>query len=86
MTSFKEIQHAEQYIFGKLNTEERLLFEAQLLINPTFRKNVFFQKKVYNLIKLFGRRKMKHELDTIHDQIFSDPEKTAFQQNILKLF
>ena len=86
MTSFKEIQQAEHYIFGQLNIEDRLLFEAQLLVNPGLRANVFFQKKVYHLVKLFNRRKMKRELETIHSQIFNDPIKTEFQQSVLKFF
>ena len=85
-TSFKDIQQAERYLLGQMSTEDRLVFEAQLLINPTLRMNVFFQKKVYHIIKLFTRREVKLHMEIIHDRIFNDPSKADVQQTILKFF
>ncbi len=45
-----------------------------------------FQLKAYALIKMFHRKKLKEEIESIHDQLFNDPNKRVFQQNIYQLF
>jgi hypothetical protein len=86
MTSSNDIQHTEQFLLGSLPPEERLLFQAKLLADPQFRMNMEFQKKTYSLINLYGRKKLKVELEAIHQRIFADPGKMSFSKKILQLF
>ena len=86
MTSYKETQLIEHHILNQLNVEDRLVFDARLLIDRTLRENVFFQKQVYQLVKLFNRRKVKRQVERIHEKIFSDLTKVEFQQTVLKFF
>jgi hypothetical protein len=85
-TSLNEIRHAEKYLFKQLNTEESLLFEAKMLINPLLRLNVSIQKKVYSLIRLYHRKKLKEELETIHENLFNHPDKKEFRESVHQLF
>ena len=85
-TSLNEIKHVEKYLFKQLSAEESLLFEAKLLVNPVLRLNVRIQEKIYSLIKMYHRKKIKAEFEIIHDNLFSDPAKKEFQQSIHQLF
>ena len=85
-TSLNEIKQTEQFLQGQLTTEDTLLFEAKLLTNPLFKLNMLAQKKVYQLVKLYQRKKIKTEVETASKHVFSDPEKTAFQSTIHNLF
>ncbi len=85
-TSLNEIKHVEKYLFKQLSAEETLLFEAKLLVNPILRLNVRIQEKIYSLIKMYHRKKLKEEFEIIHENLFSDPARKEFQQSIHQLF
>ncbi len=81
-----ETKEIESYLHGNLPTGEKLLFKAKILLDPVLRTNVFFQKKTYALVQQYGRRKMKQDLEKAHQNLFRDPTKTAFQNEINNLF
>jgi len=85
-TSLNDIRLTEQYLLKQLSPEDALLFKAKLLINPVLRLNMLFQKKVYLLVAMYHRKKLKEETQTVHQRIFEDPAKKVFQQNIYNLF
>lgn len=80
------IRQTEAYIKGEMQPEEALLFEAQLLTNPLMRIDLRLQQKAYSLIRLFHRKKLKEEIAAVQEQLFNDPEKEAFRQQISRLF
>lgn len=84
--SWNETRHIERYLNNELSKEEKILFEAQLILNPHFKLNVGFLKKIHSLIKLYGRKKMKVEIGKIHHKLFQNPEHVIFQQRIQQLF
>ncbi len=84
--SWHDTRHIERYLNNKLSQEEKILFEAQLALDPLFKLNVELLKKSYSLIKLYGRRKMKAEIGKIHYKLFHSPEHVIFQQRIQQLF
>jgi len=85
-TSLNDIQKIENYLGGKLNSNESLVFQARLLIDPVLKLNVYVQQKVYSILLLYHRRKLKEEAEIVHQRIFSDPQKVDFQQAILQRF
>jgi hypothetical protein len=85
-TSLNNIKQLEKYLEGKLDPQEALVVEARLLSNPLLKLNFFFQKKVYELVQLYHRRKLKEEVKAVQLQLFSDPAKAAFQKNSYQLF
>jgi hypothetical protein len=84
--SWNDTRRIQRYLDNELSGEEKILFEAQLLLDPHFKLNVRLQKKIHSLIKLYGRRKMKAEIGKIHHQLFHNPEHIIFQQRIQQLF
>lgn len=84
--SWNDTRHIERYLNSELSEEEKILFEAQLILDPHFKFNVGLLKKIHSLIKLYGRRKMKAEIRKIHHKLFHNPEHVIFQQRIQQLF
>jgi hypothetical protein len=85
-TSLNNIKELEAFLEGKLEPQDSLLVEARLLSNPLWRLNFFFQKKVYAIVSLYHRRKLKEEVQTIQEDLFSDPAKAEFQYKIRTIF
>jgi hypothetical protein len=85
-TSLNEIKQIEAYLHHTLPAEERLVMEARLITDEDLRLKLYLQRKVYALIALYKRRKLKAEVEGLHNRLFSDPAKTSFKQNILNYF
>ena len=85
-TSLNEVKQTEQYLHGQLSTADALVFEAKLLTTPLFRLNMLAQKKAYQLVKLYHRKKMKAKVEQLSEQIFNNPEKKEFQLITYNLF
>ena len=84
--SWNDTRHIERYLNDELSKEEKILFEAQLVLDPRFKLNVGLLKQIHSLIKLYGRKKMKAEIGKIHHKLFQNPEHVVFQQRIQQLF
>jgi hypothetical protein len=85
-TSLNEIKQAEDFLSGNLKPAELLIFRARLLVDPRLRMHVSLLKKTYTLIRLYGREKLRSEITSVHNRMFSDPDRILFQQKILQLF
>lgn len=84
--SLNNTQLIERYLDNMLNPDDRLLFEARLILSPALRMDLYFQKKVYFLVKMYHRKKVKEKMEILHQQIFSDPSDAVYRQNIYQLF
>ncbi|MGN6434931.1 MAG: hypothetical protein ACTHMM_00300 [Agriterribacter sp.] len=84
--SWNDNRHIERYLNSELSEEEKILFEAQLVLDPHLKLNVGLLKRIHSLIKLYGRRKMRAEIGKIHHKLFQNPEHVIFQQRIQRLF
>lgn len=85
-TSLNDIQQIEKYLHHELSVEDALVFEAKTIISPSLRKNVFWQKKIHELMRYYHRRKLRNEMEQMHHLVFHDPANTTFRKNILQLF
>lgn len=85
-TSLNDIRNIENYLEGKLNPEELLVFQARLLSDPVLKLNVYVQQKVYSILRLYHRKKLKEEVETVHQRVFGDPLKVNLQQAVYQLF
>lgn len=85
-TSSNNTRTIEKYLQGEMSPSEKFLFEAQLLINPGLRMDVRAQKTAYAIVRMYHRKKRKEELEAVHQQIFSDPGKAVYQQQVYQLF
>jgi len=84
--SLNDIRSIENYLEGTLTPEESLVFQAKLLSDPVLKWNVYVQQKVYSILHLYHRKKLKEEAETIHQRLFGDPMRVDFQQAVYQLF
>ncbi|MEO6151405.1 MAG: hypothetical protein ABIN95_07130 [Mucilaginibacter sp.] len=85
-TSLNNIQLTEEYLFGLLPAGDKLLFDANRLLNTELDNNVSAQQQTYILVQQYGRKQLKAEMETVHRQLFTQPRHYSFAQSILRLF
>jgi hypothetical protein len=85
-TSLNEIKQIEDHLFNEVDPQESVLFEARLILNLQFADNVKWQHQTYQLVKQYGRKKLKAELEVVHQQLFTQTEHGSFAQKIRALF
>jgi hypothetical protein len=85
-TSLNEIRLIDDHLFNKGTTEETLLFDAMLIINPMLNEQVALQKKAHSMVQQYGRKKLKAEIEAVHRQLFAKPAHRGFREKILSLF
>ena len=85
-TSLNEIQRIEDHLFRQLKGDEELLFQVNLILDRKLDENVKFQQKSYHLVRQYGRKRLKEELEVVHQKLFSEDEHRSFRQKVLSLF
>ena len=85
-TSLNNIAQAEQYLLKRSAPAGSLLFEAKMLINDELKNNVAAQQQVYSLVKQYGRKQLKAEIEAVHQQLFTQPGHMSFRQKIARIF
>lgn len=83
-TSLNNIKQIEAYLLNQLSHEDSLLFEAQLLLDSQLKDKLLWQKKTSELVKLYGRKKLREELEQVHQQVFNT--QPTFRKRILSFF
>lgn len=85
-TSWNELRLIEDYLSSDGRPEDKVLFEAQLILQPDLKDNVYWQQKTYDLVQEYGRQQLRSEIKKVHELLFSAPEHQSFRQKIRKLF
>ena len=85
-TSWNETRHIESVIMRTATPGGILLFEAELILDEGLADKVIWQQKTYDLIKQYGRKQLKAEIETVHQQLFTQPEHSSFSLKIRQLF
>ena len=84
--SLREIQQIEAYLQGSLEEQQVKDFQIQLLLDPELQKKVALQEEVYAQIRWFGRKKLKAELQNLHQALYHTPDRKPFWQKIMNIF
>ena len=85
-TSLNNIRETEEYLFGILTPVERLIFNARTLVDPLFRRDTHFQKNAYRVIRHYGRKKLREEIEAVETRMFNDGDARSLQNQISKIF
>lgn len=85
-TSLNKILAIENHLLQNALPGDRLVFEANMIIDPTLKGNVVAQQQTYGLIKAYGRKQLKFELEAVHQKLFNDPVHLSFAQKIRRIF
>lgn len=84
--SLNKIKQIDNHLFNRGNAEDRLIFEAMLILDPALKSQVSWQKKALDFVQHYSRKKMKAEMESVHRQLFSEPAHRRFRNKILSLF
>ncbi|RYZ94769.1 MAG: hypothetical protein EOP47_27175 [Sphingobacteriaceae bacterium] len=85
-TSLNNIQLTEEYLLGLLPPGDKLLFDANRVLDIELDHNVQMQQNAYTLVQQYGRKQLKAEIEAVHNQLFTNPQHSSFAQRILRLF
>ena len=82
----RDTELIEQYLNGQLKPDDHLLAEAKMLVNPELKEKTVWQKMTYGLVKKYGRKKLREEIQQTENLLFNDPEFAAFRKKIHSIF
>jgi hypothetical protein len=85
-TSLNNLQEIEGFLLKRLAPPEALVFEARMIVDHDLVQQVNLQKETYAAIQQYGRRKLKVELETVHQTLFTLPKHQRFRERIMALF
>ena len=85
MTSWNDIAYIEKYLFGELSDTERIIFESKLSQDTSLNVKVGLQRKLFDLLRQYNRRKLKEQVAEIHERIFNDP-KSQVRKEVFNIF
>jgi hypothetical protein len=76
----------EEYLSGRMDTANRLLMEARLLIDEELRADCLYQRQAHELAKAYGRQCLRKEIASAEQQLFTEKEHEGFRQRIRHIF
>jgi xylose isomerase len=85
-TSLNELKQTEDFLLDTMRPEEAVVFQAKMLIDPALQRNVRMQQKVYSVIRQYGRKKLRAEIEQVHSTLFQQPQHQSFREKIYQLF
>jgi len=78
-----EIEQIEKYLSQQLNDDEKLRFEARMIIDTSFTEKVEAQKQVHKFVRIFSRRQQRSKLEIIYRQLLHE---TQFAEQLKNIF
>ena len=85
-TSLNEVKEIEAYLFQEIGRQDKLLFDAKLILDSKLRSKTRWQRLVYRLVRLYGRKQLRQELEEVHEVLFNNNRHMVFKQQILAMF
>jgi hypothetical protein len=85
-TSLTRLSSIEEFLAGNISQENRIVFDANLLLDNQLAIDISSQAEAYKIIKLCSRQILKSELETLHGKLLANPENKSFWSSIRKIF
>lgn len=85
-TSLNEVKRIDDYLLNRQPPEQRLVFEAEMLLDPRLASKVADQQQALDIIKTYSRKQLRKELTAVDHKLFTKPQYHQFRQRILGLF
>jgi len=85
-TSLDKLQLMEDCLLGQASGEQRLFFEANLLLDPILREEAHWQCKTYHVVRDYGRQQLRSELEQVHQVLFTASQHHKFHDWVLGFF
>lgn len=84
-TSWSDTQKIEAYLLEN-DPEEKLLVEANLILQPGLADTLNWQKQAYVFVREYSRRQLRKEIGAVHQKLFTNAEHSGFRKKIQALF
>ena len=85
-TSLNNIREIERYVEGTMDPDEIILFEEKIRRDPLLKLNVGLHEKVLAFVRMYHRKKLKKELEDVHERLFNDTANITFRQRLMRIF
>lgn len=85
-TSLTETEQIEAHLLRLSSPGNTLVFEAKLLLDDELQEKTQWQKATYNMVKLYGRKQLRQEIDAVHQALFSAAKHKSFSEKIKQIF
>lgn len=76
----------ERYFLDSSALSKRREIKRLLQQVPGLWKEVQWQKEVYSLVRMYHRKKIREQLEDVHQQLFVDEHGSVFQNKIYRIF
>ena len=85
-TSLIEIEQLENWLLDQGDVQDRLVTEAKILSGTEWKEKAHWQSKSYDVIRLYGREKLRQEIEAVEHQLFHSKKYKPFQRTIRSIF
>ncbi|GAA4325785.1 hypothetical protein GCM10023149_28330 [Mucilaginibacter gynuensis] len=85
-TSLNNIKTIDDYLLGYMPTADKLLFEANIILNDDLESDIAHQRLTHETIRQYGRQKIKAEIISAQQKLAAAPQHRDFMQRIVNLF
>lgn len=85
-TSLTDTKQIEYLLEGSLDAQDAVVLEARLLLEPDLQQKLQWQKHTYELVRLYGRNKLKAEIEAVHQNLFKNTKHQGFRERVYSLF
>jgi hypothetical protein len=85
-TSLIETQQIEAHLLRLSSPGEALLFEAKMLLDEELAEKLQWQKNACDMVKRYGRRQLKQEIEAVQQRLFSEARHKNFSEKIRQIF
>ncbi|PWS26132.1 hypothetical protein DHW03_15155 [Pedobacter yonginense] len=85
-TSLNELIIIEQFLLSNPGEAEKILMQARVILQPELDESIYWQEKSYELVNVYGREKLRKEIQQIHQQLFSYKRHRNFRNWIMRIF
>ncbi len=82
-TSLNEIKQIENYLLMQSPPAEMIVMESTRLINENLNQNIYCQQQAYEIITLFGAKRLRQEIINAERKVFANAK---FKSMIDKIF
>lgn len=79
-TSISDTIATEKYLTGEMAAEDKLVFEARLVLEEDLRANTILHRIVHRLVALYHRKKIRASIEELHVKLFSDPANQGLRE------
>ncbi len=81
-----DTQLIDDYFFKRVSEEDQLIIQAKFLTDPQLRDKLYWQNCVYEIVTVYGRKKLKQEIVFAEEKLFSENRFKHFRDIVTNIF